>query len=188
MVKLHCVLVMLLALSSGSALAQTPDSPPESEHFPPITETARIVDARLGDEWRFVGESADMVRERNIRQEGTVWGGPAGDRLVVVRVDVPEQSPSVIGDAWLLAQNIFDDQELVDRADVDREVPELPCIEMLWGSRDDTGAVGTGVPGFSTLGVLCAASASDFYVVIYSSDRFAYQDQFTVVRSILGGQ
>ncbi len=186
MAKKLYVLMILFTLSNGLALAQTPVSPPESEHFPPATETGILVDARLGGEWRFVGESVDLEQESNIRHEGTVWGGPAGDRLVVVRVTVPDQAPSAIGGAWELAQEIFDDHELIDRTGVDREDPQLPCIEAFWGSRDDPGYAGTGVTGFSTLGVLCAATAADFYIVIYSTDRFAYDDQFTVVRRVMG--
>ncbi len=187
MSKSLCAMVVLLALSSMIATAQTPTPSTERDRRSPLTETGKIVGSRLGYEWYLVGETGDRERDQSIQWEENVWGGPAGDRLVIVRITVVDQSPADITGAWLAAQDVFDDQELLDRTDVDQEPPQLPCIDMLWGSRDDAIPAGTAVAGFKSLGVLCATSPSDFYVVVYSSYRYTYQNQFALVRSVLNG-
>ncbi len=188
MLKSLLILLVLLAFPTV-ALAQTPAPPPQQRTSPtPISEVARLVDNRLGDEWQLIAQGMDLDRDQNIQQEGAVWGGPAGDRLNVVRINVVNQSPSDISGAWLQAQQIFDDQELGNRSEPDRDTPQLPCIDMAWGNRDDSGPVGVGVNGFQTLGVLCATSPSEFYVVLYSSFRFVHDQQFAVIASVLSDQ
>lgn len=184
---LKAILILILFLSfPGFARAQTPEAVSERTSPPPVSDVARLVDARLGNDWHLVAQGIDVARDRNIQQEGAVWGEPVGDRLVVVRINVADQSPSAITEAWTQAQKIFGDQGLVERSETEAVVPSLPCVDMFWGSRDDSGPIGSGVTGFQTLGMLCATSPSEFYVVLYSSFRLAQEEQFTIVKAVVG--
>jgi len=181
------ILALVLTTQAMGVTAQTPEVRSEGVTLAPQSDGATIIEERLGSGWVLVAEGIDMAREENIEQVGTIWGGPAGDRLEVIEISVLDQSPAAISEAWEAAQDIYAQQRLVDHESIDRVEPDLPCLDMEWGSRDDASAPGTAVSGFRTVGVLCATSSADFSIVLYSSFQGDYDAQFAYVGLILQG-
>lgn len=165
---LSVVLLLVLVLTSGSAVAQTPVT------LMPTQPWMLDIGKALGSDWTFIAEGPDLASAPSIDQISAIWGGASGSRVTVTASIAARPTRSESNAAWEGMNQIFDNtlrSKSDEKQSLSQEVGTLSeerCSDVRAAQYAALTNYGATTSFYRTV-VLCSTSAEDAILIDFET-------------------